>query len=64
VNTGRAGWRAPRYAFSNRSADIHDIFRRTCEALGVRWTAAGADKTYVSRQADVARLDEFIGPKR
>jgi hypothetical protein len=63
-NSGRGGWSAPRYAFKNRSTDIHRIFRDACERVGVRWTAAGVDTTYVSRQADVAILDEFIGPKR
>ena len=64
VSTGRCNWSAPRYAFSNRSADIHGIFRRTCEAMGLGWTASGEHVTYVSRQADVATLDTFIGPKR
>jgi hypothetical protein len=63
ISTGRCNWAAPRYAFSNRSADIHEIFRHGCDLLGVRWTSAGSRTTYVSRQADVARLDEFIGPK-
>ena len=54
----------PHSAFKNRSTDIHRIFRDACERVGVRWTAAGVDTTYVSRQADVAILDEFIGPKR
>jgi hypothetical protein len=64
MSTGRCQWRAPRYAFSNLSSDIHGIFRQACERLGVRWTASGSRTTYVSRQADVAILDEFIGPKR
>lgn len=63
-NTGRGGWSCPRYAFSNRSTDIHSIFCRACEQLGVRWTASGSDTIYVSRKADVATLDSFIGPKR
>lgn len=63
MTTGRCNWRAPRYAFSNRSSDIHAIFRRACERLGLRWTASGSRTTYVSRQADVAVLDAFIGPK-
>jgi hypothetical protein len=29
----------------------------------LRWTAA-PERIYVSRKADVARMDEFIGPKR
>jgi hypothetical protein len=63
VNTGRGGWRNARYAFSNRSADLHGIFREACDLLGLHWTAAGQRTTYVSRKADVARMDEFIGPK-
>jgi hypothetical protein len=63
-NTGRDGWSAYRYAFKNYSLDIHTIFRQGCDLLGIRWSAAGRDTTYVSRKADVARLDEFIGPKR
>lgn len=63
-NTGRNDWSCPRYSFSNRSADIREIFCRACEAFGVRWTASGKYGIYVSRKADVARLDEVIGPKR
>ncbi|HEX6689080.1 MAG TPA: hypothetical protein VF085_10510 [Solirubrobacterales bacterium] len=70
VNTGRDGWRHPRYAFSNVSTDITSIFCSACDCLGLRWTAsfptneAAAVSIYVSRKADVARLDEFVGPKR
>lgn len=70
INTGRGGWRQPRYAFSNVSTDITSIFCSACDCLGVRWTAsfptneAAAVSIYVSRKADVARLDEFVGPKR
>jgi hypothetical protein len=62
-NTGR-GWSHPRYCFDNRSADIREIFRETCDLMGVHWTASGRYTTYVSRKADVALLDRFIGPKR
>jgi len=62
-NTGRCGWSNPRYSFSNHSADIHGIFREACDHLGVRWTEAKPYTTYVSRKADVARLDTFIGAK-
>lgn len=61
VNTGRK-WRCPRYGFRNRSADIRGMFITACDLFGVRWTTAG-ETVYVSRKADVARLDEFIGPK-
>ena len=70
INTGRGGWRHPRYAFSNLSTDLTSIFCTACDCLGVRWTAAfpkhesKAVTIYVSRKADVAQMDEFIGPKR
>jgi hypothetical protein len=63
INTGSGGWRCPRYGFSNLSADIHGLFRDACEQLDLHWTAARKKQTYVSRKADVARMDEFIGPK-
>ena len=44
------------------STDIQGIFREACDRIEVRWTAA-PQVTYVSRKPDVARLDEFIGPK-
>lgn len=62
-------WSAPRYAFTNVSTDITGIFCTACDKLGLRWTDAWM-KTgskvviYVSRKDDVARMDEFIGPKR
>jgi hypothetical protein len=55
-------WRNPRYSFSNRSADIRGIFCDACARLGLRWTTC-PHTVYVSRKSDVARLDEFIGPK-
>lgn len=70
VNTGRADWRHPRYAFSNVSTDITSIFCSACDRLGLQWTAAfpksesAAVAIYVSRKADVARLDALVGPKR
>ena len=63
-NTGRGNWSCPRYAFTNHSLDIRGIFCRACEQLGLHWTASGDYVIYISRKADVARLDEFIGPKR
>jgi hypothetical protein len=45
------------------SADIRTTFREACDRLGLRWTEA-PNTVYVSRKADVAVLDEFIGPKR
>jgi hypothetical protein len=63
MNTGRGGWRHPRYGFTNASYDIRHIFCETCDLLGLHWTRGGERLIYVSRKADVARMDEFIGPK-
>jgi len=69
-STGTGGWTQPRYVFSNVSTDITSIFCSACDCLGLRWTAsfptneAAAVSIYVSRKDDVARLDEFVGPKR
>jgi hypothetical protein len=60
-NTGRA-WSNPRYKFDNKSGDIRRIFCSACELLGLRWSESGTT-IYVSRKIDVARMDEFIGPK-
>lgn len=62
-NTGR-GWSHPRYCFDNRSDGIRAIFCDACDLLGLHWTVSGRYTIYVSRKADVARLDEFVGPKR
>jgi hypothetical protein len=63
-NTGRCGWRHPRYAFSNASRDIQAIFCAACDFIGLRWTASGERTIYVSRKDDVALLDLLVGPKR
>jgi hypothetical protein len=62
-NTGRGNWSCPRYGFNNRSADIRDIFCHACDLMGVHWTFSAPSTIYVSRKADVAKLDQFIGPK-
>jgi Homeodomain-like domain len=56
--------RAPRYAFSNRSEDILELFRTACETAGVHCTRASVTQIAVYSKAAVARLDEFVGPKR
>jgi len=61
-NTGR-GWSHPRYSFANSSEDIKRIFCDACDLMGLHWTASGEKTIYVSRKADVARLDRFVGPK-
>ena len=61
-NPGRGNWSSPRYGFTQVSADIREIFCHACDRMHLHWTATG-ERIYVSRKADVARLDEFIGPK-
>lgn len=61
MNTGK-GWSYPRYSFANLSPDIRRIFTDTCDLLSLHWTTAGRN-VYVSRKADVDRMDRFIGPK-
>ena len=50
------------YAYLLGLYHIRAIFCRACDELGLRWTTA-PHPVYVSRKLDVARLDEFIGPK-
>lgn len=49
--------------FSNESADIHAILRRSLNRLSIEWSANRRNSTSVARKASVARLDEFVGPK-
>jgi hypothetical protein len=53
----------PRYHFSNRSQDIHAIYHRALDRLGVHWTRPSLKDTSVARRADVEFLDTFVGPK-
>jgi hypothetical protein len=62
MNTGSGNWRHARYVFSNFSQDIRRIFMDACDLMGLRWTTS-RHLVYVSRMADVERMDEFIGPK-
>ena len=53
----------PRYLFSQRSADISEIFSGACRRLGVTVSAAGRHQLSIGRRADVAFVDGFVGPK-
>jgi hypothetical protein len=67
VNTVRNGDREyafPRYQFSNRSDDIRGIFCHHLDLLDIPWRRMNRWNVAVSRREGVARLDEFIGPKR
>jgi hypothetical protein len=63
VNNRVGGRDYPRYLFSNRSRDILDIFCQACEDFGLSWTQPSVKHVSVARSADVARLDEIVGPK-
>jgi hypothetical protein len=54
----------PRYNFSNASADIRKLFCDTCDLLGIEWRVMNARNISVAKRGSVARLDEFVGPKR
>ncbi len=56
--------RAPRYAFSNRSEDILQLFASACTLVGVHFTRASEKQIAIYSKAAVVRLDEFIGPKQ
>jgi hypothetical protein len=62
TNTG-TNWTSPRYSFTNLSVDIRRIFADACDLLGLRWTQSYPHTVYVSRKADVERMDGFVGPK-
>lgn len=64
LNKGRGNWVWPRYSFIQASDDIRRLFCYACDRMEIHWTRARKRTIYVSRKADVARLDEFIGPKR
>jgi hypothetical protein len=52
-----------RYAFANRSEDIKRIFCDHLDLLGIRWTRPNERSIAIDRRAEVAKLDEFVGPK-
>jgi hypothetical protein len=58
------GRRSVRYHFSNRSEDIKGLFCAALDRLQIHWTRPPDRQIAVYRQADVSRLDRFIGQKR
>jgi hypothetical protein len=54
----------PRYFFSQVSDDIRGLFTRSLDQLGIRHTRNDARNVSIARRPSVARLDEFVGPKR
>lgn len=63
VGRGAKRYEYVRYEFTNVSDDIRGIFTDACDALGVHWTQMNARNVAISRRADVAFLDTFIGAK-
>jgi hypothetical protein len=57
-------YRYPRYYFSNKSEDIKAIFCRHLDLLEIPWTRPNEWSIQMARREAVARLDEFVGPKR
>ncbi len=53
----------PRYQFSNRSADIKQLFCEACDRLGVEWRRMNAVAISIASKRSVALLDEFAGAK-
>jgi hypothetical protein len=63
VNGERKRYEYPRYFFTQKSTDIMGLCQWALDLLGVRWTMPRINSLSVARKADVALLDEFIGPK-
>lgn len=53
----------PRYNFSNRSRDIHQLFIDAVEQLGIRWRWMNRHTISIARRDSVALMDTFVGPK-
>lgn len=53
-----------RYYFTNVSEDIKSIFCAHLDLLGIEWRRVGNKNISIARRESVARLDEFVGPKR
>lgn len=52
-----------RSQFSNRSADIRELFSEACRLVGIECRPSNAWTISISRSAHVRRMDEFVGPK-
>ena len=58
------GYQYPRYLFSNRSVDIQLLFGIACDLLDIRWRNNKWYEISIAKRDSVARMDEFVGPKR
>jgi hypothetical protein len=69
VTNGHSGERSkqyeyPRYFFSNRSAELRELFMWACSLIGVESRPNNRWNISVAKRESVAILDSFIGPKR
>jgi hypothetical protein len=53
----------PRYFFANESADILGLCGWARDLAGIAWRTPRRNLLSVARRDDVAKLDEFVGPK-
>ncbi|MFJ4436499.1 helix-turn-helix domain-containing protein [Streptomyces sp. NPDC088923] len=63
VNREPKRYEYPRYFFTNKSADIRDLYCEALDRLGVAWKRPNAYNISVARKASVALMDAHIGPK-
>ncbi len=61
---GAKTYRYVRYFFSNRSEDIKRLFCEYLDQLGVGWNRPNDTEIQISKATSVARLEDFVGPKR
>ena len=54
----------PRWQFTNHSAEIRGWCCEALDLVDIAWRQSNWKTISVSRRADVAKLDELIGPKR
>ncbi len=53
----------PRYFFTNTSTDVMALCEWALSLLDIGWTRPSPKQLSVARRADVATLDEHVGPK-
>ena len=54
----------PRWQFTNHSAEIRGWCCEALDLVDIAWRQSNWKTISVSTRADVAQLDELIGPKR
>jgi hypothetical protein len=64
IHHGEKTYSYPRYQFTNHSDDIRAIFCEHLDLLDIPWRRMNRWNISVARREAVARLDEFVGPKR